>query len=113
MGDTDTLEYPISEQTLQLLFGASNSNDLEKSLEKLIEVSKSSNGRSELASRRLLRNLCAREIANQNLLIELKRAAGDNLRKTIAKIFRDITKVKKLLDVCLSLCFVCTMQHQQ
>lgn len=100
MGDTDTLEYPISEQTLQLLFGASNSNDLEESLEKLIEISKSASGRSELASKRvlpvvleiihsvpctsqhhflslslkLLRNLCAGEIANQNLFIEVKGA---------------------------------------
>ncbi|XP_054780227.1 uncharacterized protein LOC129287957 isoform X2 [Prosopis cineraria] len=100
MGHTDTLEYPISEHTLQLLFGASNSTDLEKSLEILIEISKSASGRSELASKGLLpavleiihsvhctsrhhflslslkflRNLCAGEIANQNSFVELKGA---------------------------------------
>lgn len=98
MGDTDTLEYPISEDTLKLLFAASNSSNLEKSLEILIEHSKSAVGRSDLASKRalpavldivfsvscnsqhhllslslkLLRNLCAGEIANQNTFVELK-----------------------------------------
>lgn len=98
MGDTNTLEYPISEDTLKLLSGASNPSNLEKSLEILIEKSKSAVGRSDLASRRvlpavleiihrvpctsqhhllplslkLLRNLCAGEIANQNSFVELK-----------------------------------------
>ncbi|KAF7844690.1 ataxin-10 [Senna tora] len=98
MGDTDTLEHFISEDTLKLLFEASNSSNLESSLEILIENSKSAVSRSDLASKRvlpavleiihlvphttqqhllslslkLLRNLCAGEIANQNLFVKLK-----------------------------------------
>lgn len=94
-------EYPISEDTLQLLFSASNTCNLEKSLEILIEESKSNVGRLDLASKKvlpevlkivssptnashhqhhrdllslclkLLRNLCAGEIANQNSFLEL------------------------------------------
>jgi len=54
MGDTTFLEHPISEDTLQLLFQASNSCNLEKSLEILIQNAKSDSGRLELASKRIL-----------------------------------------------------------
>lgn len=94
-------EYPISEDTLQLLLGTSNTCNLEKSLKILIEESKSNVGRLDLASKKvlpevlkivssltnasphrhhhdllslclkLLRNLCAGEIANQNSFLEL------------------------------------------
>ncbi|XP_028801161.1 ataxin-10-like [Neltuma alba] len=111
MGDTDTLEYPISEQTLRLLFGASSSTDLEKSLEIFEEISKSASGRSELSSKgilpavleiihsapctsqhhflplslKLLRNLCAGEIANQNSFVELKGAGiVSNVLRSVA-----------------------------
>ncbi|KAJ1426814.1 Reverse transcriptase zinc-binding domain [Sesbania bispinosa] len=97
--DPPFLEHHISEGTLQLLFGASNSSNLEKSLEILILNSKSDSGRLDLASKRvlpavlnivqslthashhnhhvlslcfkLLRNLCAGEVANQNSFLEL------------------------------------------
>ncbi|KAI4354956.1 hypothetical protein L6164_003776 [Bauhinia variegata] len=99
MGETDAslLDYSISEDSIQLLFRVSNSAELEKSLEILAGISKSDVGRSELASKgvlqsvleilrsvpyasqphllllslRLLRNLCAGEIANQNSFVEL------------------------------------------
>ncbi|XP_047164350.1 ataxin-10 isoform X2 [Vigna umbellata] len=54
MGDTTFLERPISEDTLQLLFQASNSSNLENSLEILIQNAKSDSGRLELASKRIL-----------------------------------------------------------
>lgn len=94
--DALSLEHPLSEDTLQLLFSASNSSNLENSLEVLISISRSDYGRSDLASRKvlpavlsivqlltqthhhvlslcfkLLRNLCAGEVANQNLFLEL------------------------------------------
>ncbi|KAL9321635.1 hypothetical protein ACSQ67_009688 [Phaseolus vulgaris] len=105
MIDTTFLEHPISEDTLQLLFQASNSSNLEKSLEILIQNAKSDSGRLELASKRilpavlnivqslaqashhhhhnqtfslcfkLLRNLCAGEAANQVSFIELNGVA--------------------------------------
>ncbi|MED6199601.1 hypothetical protein PIB30_077443 [Stylosanthes scabra] len=86
----------MSDHTLELLFTASNSCALENSLESLAETAKSHLGRSELASRRvlpavlevleyhhhhnhntniialcfkLLRNLCAGELENQNSFI--------------------------------------------
>lgn len=100
-GDTAFLEHPISEDTLQLLFEASNSSNMEKSLEILIQNAKSDSGRLELASKKilpavlnivhslthashhhqrnhilslsfkLLRNLCAGEAANQDSFLEL------------------------------------------
>ncbi|KAE9592246.1 putative Ataxin-10 domain-containing protein [Lupinus albus] len=93
-------EYSISENTLQLLYAASNTVNLEESLQILIDISKSNVGRHDLASKRvlyavlnilysltnalhnnhhqlislcfkLLRNLCAGEISNQNSFLEL------------------------------------------
>lgn len=87
MGDDDALK---------LLFNVSNSNTLENSLDILIQTAKSDSGRSNLASKRillavltilqsqtllidynilslcfkLLRNLCAGELVNQNLFLE-------------------------------------------
>ncbi|TKY58949.1 Ataxin-10 protein [Spatholobus suberectus] len=99
------LEHPVSEDTLQLLFEVSNSSNLEKSLEILIQDAKSDSGRLELASKRilpavlnivpslthashhhhrnhilslcfkLLRNLCAGEAANQGSFLELNGVA--------------------------------------
>lgn len=86
----------MEEDVIQILCRASNSSTLEKSLESLIEVSRAADGRADLASRRilpiiiqlvqslpypsgrqfliltfrLLRNLCAGEVANQNLFVE-------------------------------------------
>ncbi|GAU23426.1 hypothetical protein TSUD_331240 [Trifolium subterraneum] len=94
--DASFLKNPISEETLKLLFDVSNSNSLENSLENLIQTSKSNSGRSNLASKtilpailtilqsqtslldhhilslcfKLLRNLCAGEIINQNLFLK-------------------------------------------
>lgn len=103
-GDTAFLEYPISKDTLQLL-EASNSSNLEKSLEILIQNARSDSGRLELASKRilpavlnivhsltgashhrhhndilslcfkLLRNLCAGEASNQASFLELNGVA--------------------------------------
>lgn len=97
-GDAAYLEHPISEDTLRLLFEASNCSNMEKSLEILIQNAKTDSGRSELASKKilpallnivhsltshhrchndilslcfkLLRNLCAGEAANQGSFLE-------------------------------------------
>lgn len=53
-GGTAFLEHPISDDILQLLFEVSNSSNLEKSLEILIQNAKSDSGRLELASKRIL-----------------------------------------------------------
>jgi ataxin-10 len=97
-GEAPLLEHTISEDPLQLLFDASNSSNLENSLEILIQNAKSDSGRSDLASKmvlptvlniiqsltpsshhhrhislcfKLIRNLCAGEAKNQNLFLEL------------------------------------------
>ncbi|EXB51226.1 hypothetical protein L484_019219 [Morus notabilis] len=96
MEDTSLLELCVEEDVIHLLCSASNSPTLEKSLESLIEVSRTVDGRADLASRRilpviiqlvrslpyplghqllllslrLLRNLCAGEVANQNIFVE-------------------------------------------
>lgn len=94
--DASFSEQPIAEDTLKLLFDVSNSSNLENSLEILIQNSKSDSGRSDLASKsvlsavlnivqshhnhnlnllslcfKLLRNLCAGELANQDSFLEL------------------------------------------
>ncbi|KAJ7951048.1 Ataxin-10 [Quillaja saponaria] len=92
-------EFSISEDILQQFFGESNSCNLKNSLEILTESAKSAVGRSELtlkgilpavlklsqalpshselllSSLKLLRNLCAGEIANQNMFVELNGVA--------------------------------------
>ncbi|PON41222.1 Coatomer beta subunit [Parasponia andersonii] len=96
MEDASLLELCVSEDVIQTLCSASNSSTLEKSLELLIEVSRTADGRADLASKnilpmviqliqslpypsgrqflvlslRLLRNLCAGEISNQNLFLQ-------------------------------------------
>ncbi|CAI9101663.1 OLC1v1039038C1 [Oldenlandia corymbosa var. corymbosa] len=86
----------VPETILQPLVKASNSSDLDKGLEHLIEVAKSPEGRADLASKdlvtyvlklcqlpdfvssgdllflslKLLRNLCAGELINQNAFLE-------------------------------------------
>lgn len=96
MKNTSSFEQSIPERISQQLFIATNSCNLEASLETLIEASKSIEGRSNLASQnilpcvleliqcvihtsgdvlllsslKLLRNLCAGEIRNQNVFIE-------------------------------------------
>lgn len=99
-GDAPYSEHLVSEDTLQLLFEASNSSNLKKSLEILIQNAKSDSGRLELSSKRilpavlhivhslthasphhhrnhilslcfkLLRNLCAGETVNLGLFLE-------------------------------------------
>lgn len=88
----ETVELCVGEDVLHQLYSASNSSSLQESLELLIEISRTSHGRAELAlkqilpvvilliqysgsqylaqSMRLLRNLCAGEIANQNSFIQ-------------------------------------------
>ncbi|KAK9266488.1 hypothetical protein L1049_021670 [Liquidambar formosana] len=94
--DSKVEEYALAENILQPLFSASNLSTLDKTLEILIEASRTSNGRSDLASKnilprvlqliqsvscpsgchrlllvlKLLRNLCAGEVLNQNSFIE-------------------------------------------
>ncbi|XP_010692337.2 uncharacterized protein LOC104905477 [Beta vulgaris subsp. vulgaris] len=89
-------ELCIPEDILQPLLNASNTSTLNEALQSLIGVSRTENGRSDLASKhillavlqlvqffshppphdflllslRLLRNLCAGEVANQNLFLE-------------------------------------------
>lgn len=96
MKNSSSFEQSIPERISQRLFIATNSCNLEASLETLIEASKSIEGRSNLASQnilpcvleliqcvihtsgdvlllsslKLLRNLCAGEIRNQNVFIE-------------------------------------------
>ena len=85
--------HPISQQSLNSLFDLSNSTTLQTSLETLIESSKSPSNRSLFAYKKilptiltilhsppslhilslcfkLLRNLCAGEILNQNMFLE-------------------------------------------
>lgn len=95
------VEVSVPGEVLQPLLSASNSSTLESSLESLIEVSKTADSRANLASKnilnvilrliqslpfpsgcgllvlslKLLRNLCAGEIKNQNSFIQQKGAA--------------------------------------
>ncbi|KAA8515980.1 hypothetical protein F0562_019159 [Nyssa sinensis] len=96
MDDASVSVLSLPENVLELLFSVSNSSTLEKAVEILIEASRSADGRSDLASKnvlpavlqlcqnlsdpsashllllslKLLRNLCAGEVANQTLFIE-------------------------------------------
>ncbi|KAL7003040.1 hypothetical protein U1Q18_004198 [Sarracenia purpurea var. burkii] len=96
MDDNSLLVQSLPENISQPLLIASNSSTPEKALEYLIEASRTSDGRSDLASRnilptvlqlskslsypssshilllslKLLRNLCAGELMNQNLFVE-------------------------------------------
>lgn len=96
MDDASSLYISLPEDVLQPLLTTSNSSSLKDALEILIESSKTTVGRSDLASKnilpevlqltqsishssgchylllslKLLRNLCAGEITNQNLFIE-------------------------------------------
>ena len=90
------LKFSLPENILQPLFSVSNSSTLDETLELLIEASKTPGGRLDLGSKnilpvvlqlsqslsypsghdilllslKLLRNLCAGEMTNQNLFIE-------------------------------------------
>ncbi|KAG8388717.1 hypothetical protein BUALT_Bualt02G0154400 [Buddleja alternifolia] len=95
MDDTNSQKFSLPDNLLKPLFLASNSSTFTEALERLIETAKTSNGRFDLASKhilvpvlelcqspsrlsgkdlllsiKLLRNLCAGEIENQNLFIE-------------------------------------------
>lgn len=96
MDDTKLSKLSIPQDILQSLFIASNSSTLEIALERLIKISRETDGRRQLASRnvltivlqlcqcvsdpscrhilllslKLLRNLCAGELINQNSFIE-------------------------------------------
>lgn len=96
MDDASLVEFSIPQDVLQPLFSASYSSSLEETLENLIEVSRANVGRSDLASKnilpvvlqlsqslpyppgrhllllslKLLRNLCAGEVANQDAFVE-------------------------------------------
>ena len=108
MEDTSLLELCVAEDVMEKLCNASKSSSMEKSLEILIQVSRSAEGRADLASKdilplviqliqslpypsgrhflllslRLLRNLCAGDISNQNLFIQ-KNGIG-----TLLNVFR-------------------------
>ncbi|KAM7486997.1 hypothetical protein LguiA_003006 [Lonicera macranthoides] len=96
MDDATLSGICVPKNILQPLFNASNSSTLEESLTRLIETARGTDGRSDLASKnilttvlqlcqslscpsshhlvllslKLLRNLCAGEIINQNTFIE-------------------------------------------
>lgn len=139
MGDGDassSLKHPISEHTLQLLFTASNTSTLENSLEALIDTAKSNTGRSDLASKRvlpavleivhnnnnnilplcfkLLRNLCAGELSNQNSFLELKGVAvvSDILRSEAGSAVPDHGLVRWGLQVLANVCLA-GREHQR
>ncbi|KAL6519159.1 hypothetical protein OROGR_018479 [Orobanche gracilis] len=94
MDDTESCDFFLPDNILEPLFVASGTSVLNKALECLIETAKTSDGRIDLASKhillpvlelvrypsqisvqdlflsiKLLRNLCAGEIKNQNLFI--------------------------------------------
>lgn len=94
MDEDSSLEFSIPQDILSPLLSSSNSSSLEEALENLIEVSRTNVGRKDLASKKilstilqfsqslrsgchllisslkLLRNLCAGEVANQDAFIE-------------------------------------------
>ncbi|XP_023764344.1 uncharacterized protein LOC111912852 [Lactuca sativa] len=96
MDSAISLEESIPESILQPFFSATNSSTLNKALENLIELARTKEGRSDLASKnmlnptlqlckllsypssgntlllalKLIRNLCAGELRNQNSFIE-------------------------------------------
>ncbi|KAK6128176.1 hypothetical protein DH2020_038078 [Rehmannia glutinosa] len=95
MDDTKSHNFSLPDSGLEPLFAASRTSTLNKALERLIETAKTSDGRLDLASKhilspvlqlcqyplqlsgqdlflsiKLVRNLCAGEIKNQNLFIE-------------------------------------------
>ncbi|KAK6153439.1 hypothetical protein DH2020_013078 [Rehmannia glutinosa] len=95
MDDTKSHNFSLPDSVLEPLFVASRISTLNKALERLIETAKTSDGRLDLASKhilspvlqlcqyplqlsgqdlflsiKLVRNLCAGEIKNQNLFIE-------------------------------------------
>uniref|UniRef100_A0A5B6YGT3 Putative ataxin-10 n=1 Tax=Davidia involucrata TaxID=16924 RepID=A0A5B6YGT3_DAVIN len=96
MDDASVSVLSLPENILLPLFSVSNSSTIERAVEILTEASKTADGRSDLASKnilpivlqlcqnlsdpsashllllslKLLRNLCAGEVANQNLFIE-------------------------------------------
>ncbi|KAL1360291.1 hypothetical protein HN51_005651 [Arachis hypogaea] len=124
----------VSEHTLQLLLTASDTSSLENSLESLTETAKSHGGRSELASKKvlaavlevlehhnhnhdiialcfkLLRNLCAGDIENQNSFIEHNGVAvvSDILRSEVGSSSSSYSLglvrwgIQVLANVCLA-----------
>ncbi|XP_058737284.1 uncharacterized protein LOC131609575 [Vicia villosa] len=129
MGDDDALK---------LLFDVSNSDTLENSLDILIQTAKSDSGRSNLASKRilpavltilqsqtllidynilslcfkLLRNLCAGDLVNQNLFLEF-----DGVVIVVSRILRledgsDHMLVRWGLQVLANVCLA-GKQHQR
>ncbi|MED6132929.1 hypothetical protein PIB30_023476 [Stylosanthes scabra] len=122
----------MSDHTLHLLFTASNTCTLENSLQSLADTAKSHGGRSELASKRvlpavlevlehhhhnhnpniialcfkLLRNLCAGELENQNSFIEHNGVAlvSDVLRSEVGSSSLGLVRwgIQVLANVCLA-----------
>ncbi|XP_058737246.1 uncharacterized protein LOC131609549 [Vicia villosa] len=126
------------DNALKLLFDVSNSNTLENSLDILIQTAKSDSGRSNLASKRilpavltilqsqtllidynilslcfkLLRNLCAGDLVNQNLFLEF-----DGVVIVVSRILRledgsDPMLVRWGLQVLANVCLA-GKQHQR
>ncbi|CAL5195227.1 unnamed protein product [Lathyrus oleraceus] len=126
------------DDALKLLCDVSNSNSLENSLQILIHISKSDSGRSNLASKtilpavltilhsqtplldhhnlslcfKLLRNLCAGELVNQNLFLEF-----DGVDAVVSRILRlevgfDHMLVRWGLQVLANVCLA-GKQHQR
>ncbi|XP_073145492.1 uncharacterized protein [Henckelia pumila] len=111
MDDTMSPVLPVPDNILQPLLVASDASTLNEALERLIDIAKTCDGRLDLASKciilpvlqlcqalltpscqhlillslQLLRNLCAGEIKNQNLFIELN---GVEILSTVVTFLR-------------------------
>lgn len=136
MDDESLLDLLVPTDILQSLFSASGSFSLEEALQILIESSKTDNGRSNIASRamlpkvlqlsqslpypprgqylmlslKLLRNLCAGEIANQNSFIAQN---GVEIVSTILQsAYPDYGITRMGLQILANICLA-GEQHQE
>lgn len=132
MDDSSLTELSLPKDLLQPLFTASKSSDLKQTLETLITTSRIADGRADLASRnilssvlnlsqflpypsahqylllslKLLRNLCAVEIANQNSFIELNgvEIVSTVLRSTRIVSDQDCVIIRMALQLLANVC---------
>ncbi|XP_041017564.1 ataxin-10 [Juglans microcarpa x Juglans regia] len=132
MDEDASLEFSLPQDILSPLLSASNSYSLEEALENLIEASRTNVGRKDLASKKilstvlqlsqslpypsgcdlltsslkLLRNLCAGEVANQDAFIEQNGAdvVSTILRSTAIMSNPDYVTVQMGLQVLANVC---------
>ncbi|XP_042968508.1 ataxin-10 [Carya illinoinensis] len=132
MGEDATLEFSLPQYILAPLLSASNSYSLEEALENLIKASRTDVGRKDLASKKilstvlqlsqslpypsgchlltsslkLLRNLCAGEIANQDAFIEQNGVdvVSTVLRSAVTLSNPDYGTVRMGLQVLANVC---------